>query len=66
MRSDQLHQLQYQIMVLRYLQGRRMPDQNVGVWRGREAQIITNALGIRSGYAQQRQKPVGVSARREG
>ena len=34
MRSDQLHQLQYQIMVLRYLQGRRMPDQNVGVRRG--------------------------------
>ena len=36
MRSDQLHQLQYQIMVLRYLQGRRMPDQNVGARRGRE------------------------------
>lgn len=33
MRSDQLHQLQYQIMVLRYLQGRRMPDQNVRAWR---------------------------------
>ena len=36
MRSDQLHQLQYQIMVLRYLQGRRMPDQNVGARRDRD------------------------------
>lgn len=36
MRSDQLHQLQYQIMVLRYLQGRRMPDQNVGARRERD------------------------------